>query len=81
MILYEKHSSMVRLANLDFDKDPSQTRDLLKILLEAVTYLTEAKSCLELEPAASPVSKYVTIINEDIKELADYIEMVRELMI
>ena len=80
MILYEKQSSTVRLANLDFEKDPSRPEDLLKVLLEGMSILQEAKTCLDLEPASSPMARYAHVIREDMKELSDYIEMVRELV-
>jgi len=80
MLLYEKQSSMVRLANLEFEKDPTCPQDLLKVLLEGMSLLQESKTSLDLEPASSLMNKYVTVINEDIKELSDYIEMVRELV-
>ncbi len=71
---------MVRLANLEFEKDPTRPQDLLKVLLEGMTLLQEAKASLDLEPSSSPMSRYVHIINEDIRELSDFIEMVRELI-
>ena len=81
MVLYEKQSSTVRLANLDFEKDPSRPQDLLKVLLSGMTLLQEAKKCLDLEPASSPMARYAQVIHEDMKELSDYIEMVRELLV
>ena len=42
--------------------------------------LQESKTSLDLEPVTSLMSKYVNVVNEDIKELSDYIEMVRELV-
>ena len=80
MMLYEKQSSLVRLANLEFEKEQSNPQELLKSLLSGMSILQEAKQCLDLEPSSSPMAKYVSIINEDIKELSDYIEMVRELV-
>lgn len=80
MVMYEKQSSLVRLANLEFEKDPSRPEHLLKVLLEGMSLLQEAKTSLDLEPMTSPMARYVHVINEDIKELSDYIEMVRELV-
>ena len=80
MVLYEKQSSMVRLANLEFEKDPSHPQELLKVLLEGMSLLQETKNALDLEPESSPMSSYIQVIHEDIKELSDYIEMVRELV-
>lgn len=80
MVMYEKQSSLVRLANIEFEKDPSRPEELLKVLLEGMSLLQEAKTSLDLEPMTSPMARYVHVINEDIKELSDYIEMVRELM-
>ena len=80
MMLYEKQSSMVRLANLEFETDTSKTQELLKRLLSSMSLLQEAKQCLDLEPNSSPMAKYVNVINEDMKELSDYIQMVRELV-
>ena len=80
MMLYEKQSSKVRLANLEFETDTSKTQELLKCLLSSMSLLQEAKQCIDLEPSSSPMAKYVHVINEDMKELSDYIQMVRELV-
>lgn len=80
MVLYEMQSSKVRLANLLFEKDPTSPGELLKVLLEGMSLLQESKSSLDLEPSSSPMSRYVQVINEDIKELSDYIEMVQEIV-
>ena len=80
MLLYEKQSSMVRLANLEFEQDPTCPQDLLKVLIQGMSLLQESKTSLDLEPAASLMSKYLAVVNEDIKELSGYIEMVRELI-
>jgi len=80
MLLYEKQSSMVRLANLEFEQDPTCPQDLLKVLIKGMSLLQESKTSLDLEPAASLMSKYLAVVNEDIKELSGYIEMVRELI-
>ena len=80
LMLYEQQSSLVRLANLEFERDPTEPQNLMKVLLKGMSILQEAKQCLDLEPISSPMAKYANIINEDIKELSDYIEMVRELV-
>ena len=48
MLLYEKQSSMVRLANLEFEKDPTRPQDLLKVLLEGMSLIQESKTSLDL---------------------------------
>ena len=80
MMNYEKQSSMVRLANVEFEKDPTHPKDLLKVLVQGMALLQDCKSSLDLEPISSPMARYVQVINEDMKELSDYIEMVRELV-
>ena len=80
MMNYEKQSSMVRLANVEFEKDPTHPKDLLKVLVQGMALLQDCKSSLDLEPILSPMARYVQVINEDMKELSDYIEMVRELV-
>ncbi len=77
--MYEKHSSMVRLANLNFEKDPNKPLKLLAALYEAKELLEQSKLCLALEPEASPMSRYFKVIAEDLSELEDYIVMVRDL--
>ena len=77
---YEKQSSMVRLANVEFERNPENPKELLKVLLQGMALLQESKSSLDLEPSSSPMARYVQVINEDIKELSDYIEMVQELV-
>ena len=52
----------------------------MKIWLEGMSLLQETKNALDLEPESSPMSRYIQVIHEDIKELSDYIEMVRELV-
>ena len=79
MVQYEKQSSMVRLANLKFEKNPNLPQKLLCVLLEAKDTLEDSKRCLELEPESSPMAKYSKIISEDLGELDDYIVMVRDL--
>ena len=80
MMNYEKQSSMVRLANVEFEKDPTHPKELLKVLVQGMALLQESKSSLDLEPMSSPMARYAQVVNEDIKELSDYIEMVRELV-
>ena len=80
MVSYEKQSSMVRLANVEFERNPENPKELLKVLLQGMALLQESKSSLDLEPSSSPMARYVQVINEDIKELSDYIEMVQELV-
>lgn len=80
MTMYEKQSSMVRLANLEFESDPSDPEQLIKVLLQAMGHLQEAKQCLDLEPESSPMAKYVKVINEDMIELSNYIDIVRDLL-
>lgn len=77
MMNYEKQSSMVRLANVEFEKDPRHPKDLLKVLVQGMALLQDSKSSLDLEPISSPMARYAQVINEDIKELSDYIEMVQ----
>ena len=79
MMNYEKQSSMVRLANVEFEKDPRHPKDLLKVLVQGMALLQDSKSSLDLEPISSPMARYAQVINEDIKELSDYIEMVQGL--
>ena len=80
MVCYEKQSSMVRLANVEFERNPENPKELLKVLLQGMALLQESKSSLDLEPISSPMARYAQVINEDIKELSDYIEMVQELV-
>ena len=80
MMNYEKQSSMVRLANVEFEKDPTHPKELMKVLVQGMALLQESKSSLDLEPMSSPMARYAQVVNEDIKELSDYIEMVRELV-
>ena len=79
-MLYEKQSSLIRLANLEFENNSSNPQELLKTLLRGMTLLQESKQCFDLEPSSTPMADYANVINEDIKELSDYIEMVRELV-
>ena len=48
MLLYEKQSSMVRLANLEFEQDPTCPQDLLKVLIQGMALLQESKTSLDL---------------------------------
>ena len=48
MVLYEKQSSMVRLANLEFEQDPTCPQDLLKVLIQGMALLQESKTSLDL---------------------------------
>ena len=48
MLLYEKQSSMVRLANLEFEQDPTCPQDLLKVLIQGMSLLQESKTSLDL---------------------------------
>ena len=76
LIMFELHSSLVSLANMEFKKRQVPPK-LLSSLLEADKYLKESGRILKFEPSNSPYGPLASSINSNIEELSQYIEQVK----
>jgi len=76
LIMFELHSSLVSLGNMEFEKRQVPPQ-LLSCLLEADKYLKEAGSILQYEPSNSPYGHLAASIRANMVELSQYIEQVK----
>jgi len=78
LMMFELHSSLVVVANLEFERRQAP-HQLLTRLLEADRYLREAAVILKLEPRNSPYGHLASTMQENIRELGQYIEQVKNM--
>jgi len=76
LILFELHSCLVMVANIEFEKKQNPNQLLVR-LLEAERILTEADSILKCEPMSSPYGHLASTIQRNRQDLAEYIENVK----
>ncbi|XP_059097144.1 uncharacterized protein LOC131891555 isoform X2 [Tigriopus californicus] len=79
IVLYEMQSTLVQIANVEFEKDQTRVTELMASLVKAKEMLVTADQCLALEPPQSPIRLQFGHIQGDVQELDNYIEMVKYL--
>jgi len=76
LMLFELHSTLVMLSNMEFEKNNNSSA-LLSRLLEAETYLSESARILTVEPPNSPYGQLAANVKNSITDLSQYIESVK----
>jgi len=87
LLLYEYQSKRVQIANQDFEEanqnfgeNLANPEGLLKELETCQELLMESIASLKLEPANSAMARHAkTTAAEELKQLGDYVEMIREI--
>jgi len=78
LMLFEMHSSLVMVANMEFERRQNSGQ-LLSRLLEADKILREAAGILQLEAAGSPYGHLAATVQHNIAALSQYIESVKNM--
>ncbi|XP_023349723.1 protein msta isoform X2 [Eurytemora carolleeae] len=76
LLLFELHTTLVILSNLEFEKKQNPNQLLIR-LLEAEKYLAEADTIMKLEPPTSPYGHLSSTISRNRIELGEYIQTVK----
>jgi len=77
LMLYELHSTLVSLANMQYETSKN-TAQLVNKLLEAESYLTEAAKILSVEPPNSPYGEIANNAKQSIGDLEQYIKSLQQ---
>ena len=77
LILFELHSTVINVANLEFEQTHNHN-SLLNRLQEAKSYLLEAGKILSVEPQNSTYGQLASSIKPSMTELAEYIQTIQK---
>jgi len=78
LMLFELHSSLVVVSNLEFDRKGNSSQ-LLTRLLEASKFLREAGQILRYEPVNSPYGHLASTVESNLEELRQYCDTVKNM--